>query len=165
MFLREGIHLTWFDVFPPGDCFDHFEEQDRRAEVCRGGDKAADGFLLLGSRLMGESLTGDESQADGEVFGIKIKKRSRWERSYQGRRCRWRRGMLGGWRDVEGLSSELWSLNGNLGGSEQWKGLRRWLEGRRPMVVVAVRLKVLARERAIGGRTGSEGVKKPSNLP
>lgn len=80
MFLREGIHLTWFDVFPPGDCFDHFEEQDRRAEVCRGGDKAADGFLLLGSRLMGESLTGDESQADGKVFGIKIKKRSRWER-------------------------------------------------------------------------------------
>ena len=33
------------------------------------------------------------------------------------------------------------------------------------VVVVAVRLKVLAGERAVGAGAGAEGVKEPGNLP
>ena len=77
---------------------------------------------------------------------------------------RWRRGWhrWSGSRDVEGLTAKLCPLDdGNLRWPEQGKGWRL-----APMVVVvAVRLKVLARERAVGGGAGAEGVEEPGNLP
>ena len=80
----------------------------------------------------------------------------------QWRRCWCRRNRWSGLRYVNGLTSKLLPFDRNLRWSEQqgegWRSSS-------PMVVVAVRLKVLARERAIGGRTGSEGVKEPGNLP